>query len=129
MAAVDTAATGHDRLRALWSLIEFTRPMMSLSILLFSSTGWQGRKKTHDTGRIKKEAGRATQRRRQRTTERLVEERSRRLSASHSLEVREVREECFQGLQPCPTCAPLRMHRTCAGCQQDARPLKCTGPP
>lgn len=55
MAAVDTAATGHDRLRALWSLIEFTRPMMSSSILLFSSTGWQGRKKkkTHDTGRIK----------------------------------------------------------------------------
>lgn len=28
--------------------------MMSSSILLFSSTGWQGRKKkTHDTGRIK----------------------------------------------------------------------------
>lgn len=40
-----------------------------------------------------------------------MEERSQRLSASHSPEVGEVREECFQGLQPRPTRALLRMHR------------------
>lgn len=42
--------------------------------------------------------------------ERLVEERSQRLSISRSLEVREVREECFQGLQPRPSRGLLRMH-------------------
>lgn len=40
---------------------------------------------------------------------RVKEERSQRLSRSHSPEVPEVREECFQGLQPHPTCALLRM--------------------
>lgn len=52
---------------------------------------------------------REQQRKREGERERLVEERSQRLSASHSPEVREVREECFQGLQPRPTRALLRM--------------------
>lgn len=47
----------------------------------------------------------------QRERERLMEEKSRRLSTSHFPEVGEVREECFQGLEPRPTRALLRMRR------------------
>lgn len=41
----------------------------------------------------------------------LEKERSQRMSKSHSPELREVRGECFQGLQPRPTCALFRMHQ------------------
>lgn len=51
------------------------------------------------------------ERNKKKVKERMVVERSQRLSASQSPEVREVREECFQGLQSCPTRALLRMHQ------------------
>lgn len=41
----------------------------------------------------------------------MTEERSQHLSKSHSPELKEVREECFQGLEPHPTRALLRMHQ------------------